>query len=246
MIKDEQLNPIWEKPVVPDIDLIAQANREQAKKLLRLEALETVSASKLSLAQIDELVTLREQYGSTYDRKLQLAQKKFSDMLSNSSRFESLRSPSKPSIIREQLETLDKYTLPEKNTQLTPQAALEIRALLTNRLVTVSALRRHATRMSGILEGDVELAEETWMGMSPADREWRMKGEMAQLLDTARSTARDHKLLAAEADGVYWNLVRLLETLERMTHDWDRIMGMSSHTGGIPQQAQSKMADDKL
>ena len=194
----------------------------QATDLRRLEALENLPSTKLSLPLLEELGTLKERYGSTYERKLAQAQERFKRTLLQDNRFADLRMQSASHIMRSQLDTLDEYALPEKVALITPQQSLEMRAVLSNRLVTVSALRRHSARIAGTLRSLVTLAEETWMGLSPADREWRMKGEMAELLDSPRALVKDYEMLAQEADNVYWSLRSRLETVEHMSKDWDR------------------------
>jgi hypothetical protein len=199
----------------------AEVEDVNVRFLRRLEALEMIAASKLNVDQAEELVGLQQHYGTTYDRKLQAAQKQFADVL-RGPRFSVFTAVDVVRLQRDQLEQLGSYRLPERTALITPDQAREIRGQLSNRLAEVSSLRRHTARQANTLESAVEYADDRWKGLSPADREWRMKGEVAELLDTYRCVARDARSLAGEADMVYWDVKTLLETVEHMMRDYDR------------------------
>lgn len=204
-----------------DIDLSLPEGLQRRGELRRLEILEGLPTTKLNSKQLEELAGLLDRYGSSYERRLQSACSKFRTILEGP-RFLLLREFPDQGLLRQQLDDLGSYMLPERASLITPERSREIRGELANRLVTVSALRRHAVRNANQLEQAYKLAENIWKGLSPADREWRMEGEMTELLDPLQSKLNDAKILADEGERVYWDLKTMLEAIEGIMRDWDR------------------------
>ena len=226
---------------LPQSDLL-----NQRSDLIRLAALEKISPSKLSLNQALELAELHEHYGELYHRQLAEAMGRFKQVLAGP-RFQLLREFPPQAEFERVIDDLGEFRLPERIGTMTPTQAMQIRADITNRLVTASSLRRHAERNANALEAKVKLAEELWMGLSPADREWRMLGELADVMDPLREKAREVRALASSADVVYWQLKIMLETVQHMMYDWDRNAGMGGVRGGrgvVDQVEPTRKSDD--
>lgn len=189
--------------------------------LRRLAALEAISASKLTLRQATQLAELHEEYGTLYERQLAAAREQFQRTLAGPD-FEFIRGFPPQDVVRQQLDQLSDYRLPERVSLITPEHSRQIRGDLSNRLATASALRRHAERNAGVLSGKLQLAENIWQRLSPADREWRMAGECADLLEPLRVKSRDCAVLAREAEEVFWALKNMLDVVSHIMVDWDR------------------------
>lgn len=204
-----------------ETDLNLPEGLRRRGELRRLEILEGLPMTRMNAKQIEELTTLLDRYGSSYDRRLKAALAKFEETLAGP-RFLLLREFPDQGLLRQQLDDLGSYTIPERASLLTPERSRELRGELANRLVTVSALRRHAVRNAGQLEQAYKLAENIWKGLSPADREWRMEGEVCSLLDPLHSKLNDAKMLADEGERVYWDIKSMLEAVDGIMRDWDR------------------------